>query len=344
MPDFRPQSDFGLSQDIGPAMGIMGTGGPLNQALKAVPQIPGAVQNAQNQSAIENAGGFRTSNPMMALYFQHLKDHSLLDKPVSDTVMDSEPVQRLGINRHSDGTNATLREIQESDAMAKYNKPTQTKPTFDAPGSPILDSNAKPIPGIVADGKGSWRALPGSKGDPTKQKSIQDAAAAFKAIDQGIQVGQQFLPDSSIGGYMQMPMEALRGKFDPQSPENKFKDQMLQAATQAAVAEGGRMSEEKVKAAFAALGGSGIGETKDTINQKGDMYKNTIAARSGVTRQDVEDYISGIESKGGRINTPTPAGAWQNDPRAQALLQKVKQGIITPAQAKMQYRVQTQSQ
>lgn len=144
-------------------------------------------------------------------------------------------------------------------------------------------------------------------GKKKKDQALDNVAAAYEGMDNLQGIGDQFIPESSAGGYAKAPLEWIQSHAMPQSLPNQFKDQNKSAATLVAVAEGGRMSDEKVKAAMESMGGSGIGESKGSFHDKLERQKDQLALRAGVSRQEVDEYIASVKGHGGGA-TPPPSG------------------------------------
>lgn len=148
------------------------------------------------------------------------------------------------------------------------------------------------------------------------QKALDNAAGAFMAMDNYRDLASKYAPqDSAAGAAIKAPLEWIRSKAMQTSPENNLADKAGQAATLFATAVnsagGGRMTEAEVDNMKKAMGGNGIGETQTNIAQKHDQMKNELAAKLGLSRQDVDRYIASRAA-------PTPA-AGGADPHAQAV-------------------------
>jgi hypothetical protein len=190
------------------------------------------------------------------------------------------------------------------DANTAMSKIAEDKRQFDAPPTfhdiPYVGADGKPTT-LVVGYKGNHIVSLTPKGTSgTAAKSAQDAlhnaAGAFSALDDSLNLAKQFAPQSSqTGAILKAPMSYLRSKLMQTSGENNLADKVKEAATLYATAVnkagGGRMSDAEINNMATAMGGHGIGDTVDNLSIKHSQLKDNLAIKLGVPRGDIEAYV-----------------------------------------------------
>ncbi len=183
------------------------------------------------------------------------------------------------------------------------------------------------------------RALPKAGADK-KAGALDSAAAAYMALDNYQRLAGQFMPESSnTMATIRTPWDKVRGVVQKTSPQANLEAVAGDAATLYATAVnkagGGRMTDSEIHNMARAMGGNGVGQTQENIAGKHGPLKDQLAAKLGVTRGEIEDYIAaqaaGKAGAAGPMQTlraalPAPAASPAGGSAAEAELRR--RGVI----------------
>lgn len=165
-------------------------------------------------------------------------------------------------------------------------------------GTPVYDDKGNVV--AYQTGRGGLVKPTASPADKNAQKTseaLNSAVAAYMAMDNARKIGTEFMPESSgFGAMLKAPFQKARQLVQQTSPENNLADKSGEAATLFATAVnkagGGRMTEAEVENMKKAMGGNGVGDTIANIDTKHDAIKNELAAKTGLSRKQIEDAVA----------------------------------------------------